>query len=129
MMTSNGGPRPGRGGGPWPPHFLSSPPTPSFSTDYLLLPLPPLRARGALPPRVFWLELPLMTSRILSCSLLVDQQFSLYWQPSHVTSTGTKLSMMNKQLSVPVSKGEYKLICVILDIFLHRTLLRLPRHM
>ena len=40
------------------------PPPPSFSTDYLLLPLPTWRS-GALPPGVFWLEPPLFVCRQL----------------------------------------------------------------
>ena len=46
----------GRGGGPQPPHFLSSPP-PQFC--HRLLILAPTQRSAARPPGVFWLQLPL----------------------------------------------------------------------
>ena len=63
-VTCSGGsrPGPGRGGVARLPHFLSRPPV--FFTDYTYY-SSPTRRSGARPPRVFWLEPPLVTCMAL----------------------------------------------------------------
>jgi len=65
----------GRGGlGP----LTFCPASPSFSTDYLLL--PPTRRSGARLPRLFWLELPLLLSLLWKKQQITKKQVFVSWE-------------------------------------------------